>query len=278
MGEAAGSSAPNLLNTNVERIETMPYAKDVDQIASLVKQNPTWNAINPKHAARMRAQNRFHTGLDIARYTAKIMRDDMAAYDADTSQYTQSLGCWHGFIGQQKLISIKKHFGTTKRRYLYLSGWMVAALRSEFGPLPDQSMHEKTSVSHLIEELYTFLKQADAWELNHLFRALDDAKAAGDSAKEQELISKIDNYETHIVPIIADIDAGFGNAEATYLLAKKFIQAGACCIQLENQVSDEKQCGHQDGKVTVPHEDFLAKINAVRYAFLELGVEDGVIV
>ena len=56
------------------------------------------------------------------------------------------------------------------------------------------------------------------------------------------------------------------------------IEAGACCIQLENQVSDEKQCGHQDGKVTVPHEDFLAKIRAVRYAFLELGVDDGVIV
>jgi isocitrate lyase len=80
------------------------------------------------------------------------------------------------------------------------------------------------------------------------------------------------------VPIVADIDAGFGNAEATYLLAKKFIEAGACCIQIENQVSDEKQCGHQDGKVTVPHEDFLAKIRAVRYAFLELGVDDGVIV
>ena len=56
------------------------------------------------------------------------------------------------------------------------------------------------------------------------------------------------------------------------------IEAGACCIQIENQVSDAKQCGHQDGKVTVPHEDFLAKINAVRYAFMELGVEDGVIV
>ena len=252
---------------------------DIKAMAQLREaQGGKWSAIKPEYAARMRAQNRFHTGLDIARYTAKIMRDDMAAYDADTSQYTQSLGCWHGFIGQQKLISIKKHFGTTKRRYLYLSGWMVAALRSEFGPLPDQSMHEKTSVANLIEELYTFLKQADAWELNHLFRALDEAKAAGDSAKEQALIHKIDNYETHIVPIIADIDAGFGNAEATYLLAKKFIQAGACCIQLENQVSDEKQCGHQDGKVTVPHEDFLAKINAVRYAFLELGVEDGVIV
>jgi L-alanine-DL-glutamate epimerase-like enolase superfamily enzyme len=39
---------------------------------------------------------------------------------------------------------------------------MIAALRSEFGPLPDQSMHEKTSVPALIEELYTFLRQADA--------------------------------------------------------------------------------------------------------------------
>jgi isocitrate lyase len=74
----------------------------------------------------MRLQNRFQTGLDIARYTAAIMRKDMAEYDADTAQYTQSLGCWHGFIGQQKLIAIKKHFGDTNKRYLYLSGWMIA--------------------------------------------------------------------------------------------------------------------------------------------------------
>jgi isocitrate lyase len=198
----------------------------------------------------------------------------MDDYDGDTSKYTQSLGCWHGFIGQQKLISIKKHFQTTDKKYLYLSGWMVAALRSEFGPLPDQSMHEKTSVASLISELYTFLRQADARELGGLFRELDKA---GDADKPK-IQSKIDNFQTHIVPIIADIDAGFGNEEATYLMAKQMIEAGACCIQIENQVSDEKQCGHQDGKVTVPHADFLAKINAVRYAFLELGVDDGVIV
>ncbi|WP_062268301.1 isocitrate lyase [Endozoicomonas arenosclerae] len=255
------------------------YLNDIDAIASLkAAQGSSWEAINPEYAARMKAQNRFKTGLDIARYTAKIMREDMAAYDADTTQYTQSLGCWHGFIGQQKMISIKKHFNNTDRRYLYLSGWMVAALRSDFGPLPDQSMHEKTSVAGLIEELYTFLRQADARELGGLFRDLDSARKAGDTATETELQSQIENHTTHIVPIIADIDAGFGNAEATYLLAKKMIEAGACCIQLENQVSDEKQCGHQDGKVTVPHEDFLAKIRAVRYAFLELGVDDGVIV
>ncbi|CAN7706328.1 isocitrate lyase [Pseudoduganella sp. LjRoot289] len=251
------------------------YQDDIKAIASLKEtQGSAWNAINPESAARMRAQNKFKTGLDIARYTAKIMRADMANYDADSSKYTQSLGCWHGFIGQQKMISIKKHFNNTDRRYLYLSGWMVAALRSEFGPLPDQSMHEKTAVSALIKELYTFLRQADARELGGLFRQLD----AADGAAKAAIQAQIDGHVTHVVPIIADIDAGFGNAEATYLLAKQFIEAGACCIQIENQVSDEKQCGHQDGKVTVPHEDFLAKIRAIRYAFLELGVDDGIIV
>lgn len=255
------------------------YTQAIDIITQLREKNGSpWAAINPEHAARMQLQNRFHTGLDIARHTAKVMRQDMQDYDADPAKYTQSLGCWHGFIGQQKMISIKKHFQSVKKNYLYLSGWMIAALRSDFGPLPDQSMHEKTSVPALIEELYTFLKQADAWELNHLYRQLDDARAAGDKEAEAKALQGINDFETHVVPIIADIDAGFGNEEATYLLAKKMIEAGACCIQIENQVSDAKQCGHQDGKVTVPHEDFLAKINAIRYAFLELGVDDGVIV
>ena len=251
------------LNKNIETASSIP---EMD--------SKNWKSINPEYVARMRLQNQFKTGIDIAKYTASIMRKDMDEYDKDPSLYTQSLGCWHGFIGQQKLISIKKHFKTNNKKYLYLSGWMIAALRSEFGPLPDQSMHEKTSVASLINELYTFLKQADARELGGLFRQLDSA----DENEKQNIINMIDNFETHIVPIIADIDAGFGNEEATYLMAKQMIEAGACAIQIENQVSDEKQCGHQDGKVTVPHADFLAKINAVRYAFLELGVDDGIIV
>ena len=255
------------------------YDDHTARMAQLIEsKNGTWDGINPESVARMRLQNRFQTGLDIARYTAAIMRQDMAAYDANPADYTQSLGAWHGFVAQQQIIAVKKHFGTTKRRYIYLSGWMVAALRSEFGPLPDQSMHEKTTVPDLIREIYTFLRQADSRELSNMYREIDAARKAGDSAKETELLNRVENYETHVVPIIADIDAGFGNAEATYLLAKKMIEAGACALQIENQVSDEKQCGHQDGKVTVPHEDFIAKVRAVRYAFLELGVEDGVIV
>jgi isocitrate lyase len=254
----------------MENLSQTNYSSALQTIKSLkAKYGETWNAISSESAARMITQNRFKTGLDIAKYTAAIVREDMADYDADSSEYTQSLGCWHGFVAQQNIIAVKKHHKTTNKKYLYLSGWMVAALRSEFGPLPDQSMHEKTSVPALIKEIYDFLRQADAIELNDLFKRLE---------KGEDVQDQIDNFETHIVPIIADIDAGFGNEEATYLLTKKMIEAGACAIQLENQVSDAKQCGHQDGKVTVPHEDFIAKINAVRYAFLELGVDDGVIV
>ena len=76
------------------------YNSTIEEFAGAIEQGgQAWGAISPEHAARMRLQNRFHTGLDIARHTAKIMREDMARYDEDVTQYTQSLGCWHGFIG-----------------------------------------------------------------------------------------------------------------------------------------------------------------------------------
>ena len=76
------------------------YLNEIEAVRAMLRQRDEWKAINPEYAVRMRLQNRFKTGLDIAKYTAAIMRRDMAAYDADPANYTQSLGCWHGFIGQ----------------------------------------------------------------------------------------------------------------------------------------------------------------------------------
>ena len=238
----------------------------------------TAGGVSVDDIVQLKLQNSYDTHLDIARDMAKVMRADMAAYDADPTLSTQSLGCWSGFHAQQMIKSVKRLRGTTKRAYVYLSGWMVAGLRNTWGHLPDQSRHEKTAVSDLIREIYVSLRQADEVAMNDLFKDLKAARDAGDAAAEKKAIAAIDNFETHVVPIIADIDAGFGNEHATYLLAKELIQAGACCIQIENQVSDAKQCGHQDGKVTVPREDFIEKLRACRLAFEELGVDDGVIV
>jgi isocitrate lyase len=81
------------------------YLSQIEAAEALLKDKPSWNGVTAEAVARMRLQNRFKTGLDIARYTAALMRADMAAYDADPTKYTQSLGCWHGFVAQQKLIS-----------------------------------------------------------------------------------------------------------------------------------------------------------------------------
>ena len=235
--------------------------------------------LSVEDAVQLKIQNTHNTHLDIARSMAHVMREDMAIYDADSSKFTQSLGCWSGFHAQQKVKAVKRLRGTAKGTYIYLSGWMVAGLRNRFGHLPDQSMHEKTAVADLITEIYVSLCHADEVDLNDLFKELRLAREEGaNEIKIKEIIKRIDSYESHVVPIIADIDAGFGNEHATYLLAKELISAGACCLQIENQVSDAKQCGHQDGKVTVPREDFITKLRACRMAFEELGVDEGVVV
>ena len=59
------------------------YEADIATAGELIQaQGSNWN-VDPESVARMKAQNRFRTGLDIASYTAKLMREDMAAYDAD---------------------------------------------------------------------------------------------------------------------------------------------------------------------------------------------------
>src|SRR5260370_35286751 len=106
------------------------YLSEIGAAEALLKTKPTWDGVTAEAVARMRLQNRFKTGLDVARYTAALMRADMAAYVAHPTKYPQSLGCWHGFNAPQKRLPVKTNFGTTERRDIFPSGWNTAALRS----------------------------------------------------------------------------------------------------------------------------------------------------
>ena len=46
------------------------YLSELGAAEALLKSQPTWNGVTAEAVARMRLQNRFKTGLDIARYTA----------------------------------------------------------------------------------------------------------------------------------------------------------------------------------------------------------------
>lgn len=101
------------------------YKSAIDLVRELKQKHGNWQNISETDAARMMSQNRFKTGLDIAKYTAKIMRQDMEDYDNDTSQYTQSLGAWHGFVAQQTMYA-KKNISVLRLKLTstYQVGWL----------------------------------------------------------------------------------------------------------------------------------------------------------
>ena len=61
------------------------YQKMVDEAAGLLRTKKTWGAIKAEYVSRMMLQNQFKTGLDVAKYTAQIMRKDMEDYDKDNT-------------------------------------------------------------------------------------------------------------------------------------------------------------------------------------------------
>ncbi len=63
------------------------------------------------------------------------------------------------------------------------------------------------------------------------------------------------------LPLIVDIDTGFGNAINVTRTIRVLEQAGASAVQIEDQHSP-KRCGHFDGKELVPPEEMAAKIRA----------------
>ena len=52
----------------------------------------TPGGVTVEDIVQLKLQNTYSTHLVIARDMAKVMREDMAAYDADPTQFTQSLG------------------------------------------------------------------------------------------------------------------------------------------------------------------------------------------
>jgi 2-methylisocitrate lyase-like PEP mutase family enzyme len=63
------------------------------------------------------------------------------------------------------------------------------------------------------------------------------------------------------IPVICDIDTGYGNAVNLYRTVQEFIRAGAAAVQIEDQVSPKK-CGHFDGTQLIPLDEAALKIRA----------------
>jgi 2-methylisocitrate lyase-like PEP mutase family enzyme len=71
----------------------------------------------------------------------------------------------------------------------------------------------------------------------------------------RKMVSAVD------IPVIADVDTGFGNAVNLYRTVRDFERAGVAALQIEDQVSP-KRCGHFNGKHIVSFDESVAKIRA----------------
>ena len=91
------------------------------------------------------------------------------------------------------------------------------------------------------------------------------------------------------IPMIVDIDTGFGNELNTIRTCVDMAEAGAMAVHLEDQVFP-KRCGHMRGKKVIPREEYIRKIRAAADAlkgsnclliartdsYLEYGVEEAI--
>ena len=65
------------------------------------------------------------------------------------------------------------------------------------------------------------------------------------------------------IPVLVDIDTGYGNAFNVERTVRELVRLGAAGCFLEDQVWP-KRCGHMDGKRIVPLEEYLPKLAAAR--------------
>ena len=113
---------------------------------------------------------------------------------------------------------------------------------------PDQSLYPINSVPAIVERINNSFQRADqiAW------------------SKGEE----VDYY----APIVADAEAGFGGVLNAFELMKGMIRAGASGVHFEDQLASVKKCGHMGGKVLVPTQEAIQKLQAARLAADVMGV------
>jgi isocitrate lyase len=193
---------------------------------------------------RWKTVKRSYTALDVAHLRGSLKEEYTLANrsaqklwkDLHENNFIHALGA---LTGMQALQQVKAGL-----KAIYVSGWQVAADANMAGQTyPDQSLYPAYSVPKIVERINNTLRRADQ------IQWIEDQKT-------------IDYF----VPIIADAEAGFGGVLNTFELMKQMIHAGAAGVHFEDQYSAVKKCGHLGGKVLVPTQEAIAKLNAARLA------------
>ena len=148
---------------------------------------------------------------------------------------------------------------------IYLGGWATSAKGSrDEDPGPDLASYPLSQVPDEAAGLVRALLTADR----------NQRYARSRMTPEQ----RDETPEVDFTPfIIADADTGHGGDAHVRNLIRRFVEAGVPGYHIEDQKPGAKKCGHQGGKVLVPADEQIKRLNAARLQLDIMGVP-GIIV
>ncbi|BBX08252.1 isocitrate lyase ICL2 [Mycolicibacterium aichiense] len=148
---------------------------------------------------------------------------------------------------------------------IYLGGWATSAKGSTTeDPGPDLASYPLSQVPEEAAGLVRALLTADR---NQQYLRLQ-------MTPEQRAATPAVDYRPFI---IADADTGHGGDPHVRNLIRRFVEAGVAGYHIEDQRPGTKKCGHQGGKVLVPSDEQLKRLNTARFQLDIMGVP-GIIV
>jgi isocitrate lyase len=148
---------------------------------------------------------------------------------------------------------------------IYLGGWATSAKGSlDEPPGPDLASYPLSQVPNEAAVLVRALMTAD--KNQQFLRAR--------MTKEQRAASPEIDFRPFI---IADADTGHGGDAHVRNLVRRFAEVGVPGYHIEDQRPGSKKCGHQGGKVLVPLDEQIKRLNAARFQLDVMGVP-GIIV
>jgi isocitrate lyase len=206
--------------------------------------NPRWQGIKRNYTADdvVRLRGSLHIEHTLARTGAEKLW-----HMVNNEAYVNCLGA---LTGGQAMQQVKAGI-----KAIYLSGWQVAADANSGAEMyPDQSLYPVDSVPKVVERINNTFKRADEIQWS---KGLNPGDAG---------------YIDYFAPIVADAEAGFGGVLNGFELMKSMIEAGAAGVHFEDQLASVKKCGHMGGKVLVPTQEAVQKLNSARLAADVLGV------
>ena len=148
---------------------------------------------------------------------------------------------------------------------IYLGGWATSAKGSiSEDPGPDLASYPLSQVPDEAAGLVRALLTADR---NQQYLRLQ-------MTSEQRATTPAIDYRPFI---IADADTGHGGDPHVRNLIRRFVEAGVPGYHIEDQRPGTKKCGHQGGKVLVPSDEQLKRLNTARFQ-LDVMAVPGIIV